>query len=98
MRPVHSSKLIDLLELKNSYISGDELWASCPCPENHRHGDKKPSWSINLNTLRHHCFSCGFSGDAAGLVMRQRSCSRSQALRLLYGDLSFSEIQQLMAG
>lgn len=98
VRPVHSSKLIDLLELKNSYISGDELWASCPCPENHRHGDKKPSWSINLNTLRHHCFSCGFSGDAAGLVMRQRSCSRSQALRLLYGDLSFSEIQQLMAG
>lgn len=98
MKPVQSQKLVDLLDLKNSYVSGDELWASCPRPERHRHGDKKPSWSINLSTLRHHCFGCGFGGDAAGLLMEQRGCSRSQALRLLYGDLDFAELQSLMAG
>lgn len=98
MQPVHSTRLIELFDLKNSYVSGDELWASCPRPENHKHGDKKPSWSINLKTLRHHCFSCGFSGDAASLLMFQRSCSRSQSLRLLYGDLGMEELQSLMAG
>lgn len=98
MQMIHSSKLIELLQLNNSYVSGDELWASCPCPERHKHGDKKPSWSINLKTLRHHCFSCGFSGDASSLIAHQRSCSRSQALRMLFGDISFIEAQRLIDG
>jgi hypothetical protein len=48
-------------ELGISYIiRGDEAMALCPSPD---HFDNTPSWSINLDTGKHHCFSCGFGGS-----------------------------------
>lgn len=41
-------------------IRGDEATALCPSPQ---HFDNSPSWSINLDTGKHHCFSCGFGGS-----------------------------------
>lgn len=42
---------------------GAEALARCPA-----HDDRHPSWSCNLRTGVHHCFSCGFSGNLAHLV------------------------------
>lgn len=44
---------------------GVELHGLCPA-----HVDRKPSWSINLHTGQHHCFSCGWGGGVAALVQR----------------------------
>lgn len=46
-------------------IRGDELVALCPNPQ---HADTSPSWSINMNTGKHFCFSCGFGGSFQWLV------------------------------
>lgn len=48
-------------------IRGDEAAACCPA-----HDDRSPSWSINLATGMHHCFSCGFGGGFARLVQELR--------------------------
>lgn len=45
--------------------AGQELWARCPA-----HRDTKPSWSINVRTAQHHCFSCDWGGGAPALVIR----------------------------
>lgn len=51
-------------------INSNEAWALCPGPHAKRTGkeDRKASWSINLDTGEHHCFSCGWGGDYAYLV------------------------------
>lgn len=94
---VTADKIIELLDLKNSRIEKDELWASCPCPENHKHGDRKPSWSLNLKTLKHHCFACGFSGSLISLVMSKKQCSKSQAINLIYGEVTKEELLKIMS-
>lgn len=57
-------------------ISGDELTALCPNPQ---HDDSSPSWSINLNTGKHHCFSCGFGGSFQWLVQIMRGMRQGEA-------------------
>lgn len=55
-----------LLKLNIAYRQqGDELHALCPA-----HVDRKPSWSINVHTGQHHCFSCGWGGGVAALVTK----------------------------
>lgn len=63
-----------LTELGIEYkVRGDEATALCPSPQ---HFDSSPSWSINLDTGKHHCFSCGFGGSfqwLAQIVMGVRA-------------------------
>jgi len=60
-------ELVRLLDLKEADLKTDnELWARCPSPA---HEDWTPSWSMNLGTGTHHCFSCGFSGHLVGLLI-----------------------------
>jgi hypothetical protein len=47
------------------HVSDNEAVAICPNPQ---HQDSKPSWSCNLETGMHHCFSCGFGGSFRWLV------------------------------
>lgn len=42
-----------------------EAWAICPNP---RHDERDASWSINLDTGSHNCFSCGWGGNYLYLV------------------------------
>lgn len=42
-----------------------EAWALCPSP---MHFERGASWSINLDTGEHHCFSCGWGGNYYFLV------------------------------
>lgn len=53
-----------LRELRIDYsVTGEEAVALCPS-----HKERHPSWSINLKSGLHHCFSCGFRGTLDGLV------------------------------
>jgi DNA primase len=53
---------LDKLGIEYS-IRGSEAVACCPA-----HDDHHPSWSINLTSGMHYCFSCGFKGGLTGLV------------------------------
>jgi len=48
-----------------AHVQDDEAMALCPNPQ---HRDSSPSWSCNLETGKHHCFSCGFGGSFRWLV------------------------------
>lgn len=55
-------------------IRGDEATACCPA-----HADRHPSWSVNLSTGMHHCFSCGFGGGVERLVAQVTGKGSSDA-------------------
>lgn len=60
---------------------GREWYARCPNPE---HEDRNPSWRIRdeLGSPRHgkhHCWSCGFKGDAVGLAAHLLGVAREAA-------------------
>lgn len=58
-------------------IKGDEMTALCPNPQ---HFDSSPSWSINMDTGKHHCFSCGFGGSFQWLVQIRRGIRSGEAM------------------
>lgn len=57
-------------------VSRDEAWALCPNPE---HTDRKPSWSINLETGEHNCFSCSWGGNYLYLVKQTQRLDEEKA-------------------
>lgn len=57
-------------------IQGDEAVGLCPNPE---HDDRSPSWSCNIRTGRHLCFSCRFKGSFTGLVATVRGLRVDEA-------------------
>lgn len=58
----------------DAVVRGDEATAACPA-----HEDSHPSWSCNLSTGMHNCFSCGFHGSFTGLVRHQLGVTWDQA-------------------
>ncbi len=73
----------DLAELIESYgvrirRSGSSLKACCPF-----HGEKTPSFNINVAKGFYHCFGCGESGDAITFVMKQEGLTFPEALKKL---------------
>jgi hypothetical protein len=57
-------------------VRGDEGTALCPNPQ---HPDSSPSWSINMDTGKHHCFSCGFGGSFQWLVQIMKGVRAPEA-------------------
>ena len=61
------------LDIDIDRMTGDEAWATCPGHEaNLGRVDHSASWSINLNSGAHNCFSCGFGGNYVDLVRWQK--------------------------
>ncbi len=87
MRPGKTTDLPDIIpadiasaldELGIEYrIRGDEATGICPSPQ---HPDTKPSWSCNLDTGKHHCFSCGFGGSFEWLVQTVKCARKGEAV------------------
>lgn len=73
--------LDNLLDYKQAYaciegakISGSTLTGLCPF-----HGDKKPSFSVNLENGLYKCFSCGAEGNYLSFVAAQKGISTKDA-------------------
>lgn len=78
MIPSDLPAALSQLGLSDFQIRGEEIKAACPSGT---HPDRHPSWSINKESGLHHCFSCGFSGDFAGLVMQVQGVDLDRALQ-----------------
>lgn len=86
MREQRPRRRVDVLALLDALgivgrRSGDQLVAPCPS-----HDGQKPSWKIRVAGDRaglHHCFSCGFEGGPAALVVAVRKIELSAARSFL---------------
>lgn len=60
------------LDVDIAITRGDEVLGICPGHELRTGArDNNPSWSINIETGVHHCFSCGYKGNLITLVAEQ---------------------------
>ncbi len=57
---------------------GAHHWGLCPF-----HGEKTPSFTVNADRQRFHCFGCGESGDVIDFVRKINGFSLPDALRHL---------------
>jgi hypothetical protein len=73
--PADVSAALDELGIDHR-VRGGEAMGLCPAPD---HNDRKPSWSCNLKTGQHHCFSCGFGGSFTRLVALTRGIRFDEA-------------------
>ena len=75
--PLPTDILVTLPELgiEVSRVAKDEAWALCPSP---KHTDRDPSWSINLTTGEHNCFSCGWGGGYIDLVRSRKGWTKKE--------------------
>ena len=61
----------------------------CLCPF---HDDHKPSFQVDPNRQRYHCYVCDLHGDAIDFVIRKTGCSFPEAVEMLARDRGY-EIQ-----
>ncbi len=67
----------------------DEAFAPCPY-----HFDSGDSWSVNLDTGLHHCFTCGFSGNLAHLVSFVLGLNHAEAVAWILSRTGMSKAKQ----
>jgi DNA primase len=70
------SRILTLLErlgCERIRKRGDEISCSCPFGENHKRGDRRPSFGVRVNaddSSPYNCFSCGERGVLEGLAIK----------------------------
>jgi DNA primase len=91
-------EIIELFGLQNVQMRGDEITCSCPFPENHTRGDKRPSFGISVSKGAYNCFSCGESGSLVTLAQKVLGMTRLEAMNAVYHDLTTEEALRMMGG
>lgn len=85
----------------NSDAEGDVV-TRCPWPENHRNGDRHPSFAVSLESGAWICYTgCG-SGSLTRLVAQYKEYSADEALRWVLavgsGIMSFEKVELCLQG
>lgn len=77
----------DIVELVNSYLplkrAGGSRWKAC-CPF---HEEKTPSFTVDSQRQRYHCFGCGKGGDVFSFVMEKEGVDFPNSAHLLASRL-----------
>lgn len=75
-------------------LRGDEAYAPCPVHEKTvGHVDANPSWSINIITGAHFCFSCHHRGSLASLVMDLQGLTSVDEARRWIGSDELTDVR-----
>jgi DNA primase len=92
-------KCLDELGIAVDRIIGDEAIARCP-GHLRRVGknDRDPSWSVNLDTGMHNCFSCGFRGPFEGIVREVLNLPGNEAHTWVKRRGGLERIEQYLTG
>ncbi|MEV4454382.1 toprim domain-containing protein [Microbispora sp. NPDC049633] len=59
--------------------------------------DRHPSYSVNINTGLHGCWSCGFRGTFADLVEYVSKCSREEAVAWIRAQGTIKRVERMLA-
>ncbi len=73
---------LDIVQLVSDHVplkKAGSAWRAC-CPF---HGEKTPSFYVNVDRQRYHCFGCGEDGDIFGFIQRIEGVDFPEALRIL---------------
>ena len=68
---------------------GRELWGLCPF-----HNEKSPSFKVNDDRQRYHCFGCGQDGTAIDFVMATEGLGFREAVERLAGEAGLALPQE----
>ena len=66
----NNTSIIDFMEKEFSsdfIYSKNSAWANTNCPMPN-HEDNSPSFGVNTESNRYHCFGCGETGDIINLI------------------------------
>lgn len=70
--------VIDAVVLLKNMNKGGNKYACCPF-----HGEKDPSFAVNVRKGFFHCYGCGVNGDVIRFVMLKQELSFTEAIQLL---------------
>ena len=73
MNPENARALLERLGCRRIRVMGGEVMSSCPFPEGHKRGDRRPSFSANIDTGEgspYICFGCHATGTLEGLAVK----------------------------
>ena len=87
---ITKEQIVGLFNLHNVSFRGDEIICSCPFPV-HEHGDRNPSFGINMSKGVYNCFSCHESGNLVQLCERLLGMNRMDAMSEIYSDMTLAE-------
>lgn len=66
-------------------IRGNELICSCPF-----HDEDTPSFNVNLENSKFHCFGCGEKGNAITFVSKMESITTKEARKRIQGIMNLT--------
>jgi DNA primase len=86
---------IDVVNSHWNSVTGEELTAFCPYHYDGTAESGKDSWSINAETGKHRCWSCGFAGSLAWLLHKVGDVPLDQAIKEVGGEVDLSIIKNI---
>jgi DNA primase len=76
-------ELLEALDIEAAHKIGNNIMAHCPnYMELHEHGDRNPSFGLNMEKMKWNCFTCG-GGDLIDLVCQSRNVDWTEAEQFL---------------
>lgn len=93
---IDAKGMVDAFSLRNASLNGDELIASCPFTHNHKRGDARPSFSINVSKGVYHCLGCGESGTVVQLAQSLLGMTYLEAHQRFYGDVTEDDVSRML--
>lgn len=80
---------LDIVDVVGSYVelkrSGSNFKSPCPF-----HDEKSPSFMVNPQRQRYHCFGCGADGDSIKFTMEYEKLSYPEAIEKLAASVNFT--------
>lgn len=97
--PLDIQVAVEELGIKIDHVRKDEIWAKCPAHKA-RMGqvDRHASWSVNMKTGGHKCFSCGWKGPFITLVKWMQSTDDEKAREWIRQMGGFKHLRARMKG
>ncbi len=80
---------LDIVDVVGSYVELKRAGTSfkAPCPF---HDEKSPSFVVNPQRQRYHCFGCQADGDAISFVMEYEKLTYPEAIEKLASSINFT--------
>ena len=94
---ISPQEIVSLFGLRNASLNRNQLTASCPFTQNHAHGDRNPSFGMNVDNGLWLCRACGEKGNLPQLAERVLGMDRLDAIRTFEVDLTPDRVDDLMA-
>lgn len=97
--PGNVPKALEEMGIEVIRVIGDEVTGKCPAHVR-RTGrqDRHPSWSVNVETGQHNCFSCGFRGPFFVIVKEALGLNDDESISWVKARGSIDRVHRILRG